>query len=437
MHETQRNRIAALLLLVTACYSGRDDDSTLRSGEAEMAFPFDEPDGYGAGWFGVETAVRKIGYASTRGYAVAEGDILLGRIDELSAMERGEAEPPRSAVKPDMLWAGGVIPYAFDGSLSAEGLAAAQAAIDHWNTHTNVRLTPHAGEADVVVFQGGDGCSSYVGRIGGAQPIMLGEGCYAGQAIHEIGHAAGLWHEQSRADRDSHVQVLLENVIPGHEGNFATYVAQGFAGADVGGYDDGSIMHYGSFFFSVDGEPTITRLDGSLIDPQREALTPGDLGGIAALYGQPGGGGGGEGGGGEGGGGEGGGGEGGEGGGGGGGGLQPPSGCGAMVADQLLGPGDMLGSCDGRFTLVMQTDGNAALYHNGIGALWGSGSEGQGGKWLVMQSDGNLVIYGDAGAVWSTSTHGHPGAVLALQDDGNLVVYDGGVALWNSQTCCH
>jgi hypothetical protein len=54
---------------------------------------------------------------------------------------------------------------------------------------------------------------------------------------------------------------------------------------------------------------------------------------------------------------------------------------------------------------------------------------------LAMQSDGNLVVYGNGRAVTATRTPGHPGAYLAVQTDGNAVLYDAtGKPLWNTAT---
>jgi hypothetical protein len=55
-----------------------------------------------------------------------------------------------------------------------------------------------------------------------------------------------------------------------------------------------------------------------------------------------------------------------------------------------------------------------------------------------MQGDGNFVVYAGGVGVWSSGTAGNPGAYLAMQTDGNLVVYSpADVSLWSSGTCCH
>ena len=52
----------------------------------------------------------------------------------------------------------------------------------------------------------------------------LGPVCvYKGVIIHELMHAVGFWHEQSRPDRDDHVTILWHNIIRGMEYNFNKY----------------------------------------------------------------------------------------------------------------------------------------------------------------------------------------------------------------------
>lgn len=61
-------------------------------------------------------------------------------------------------------------------------------------------------------------CYSYIGRRGGKQVVSLARrGClYHGTVQHELLHALGFNHEQTRSDRDNHIKVLLHNVQSGN-----------------------------------------------------------------------------------------------------------------------------------------------------------------------------------------------------------------------------
>lgn len=104
-----------------------------------------------------------------------------------------------------------------------------------------------------------------------------------------------------------------------------------------------------------------------------------------------------------------------------------------LFPNEYLYPGQQIVvSC--YYRLVMQTDGNLVLYSRST-PLWASNTVGRGG-YATMQSDGNLVVYGDSGrAVWASNTAGNAGAYLVLQGDRNLVIYSAaGRALWASNT---
>jgi hypothetical protein len=121
-----------------------------------------------------------------------------------------------------------------------------------------------------------------------------------------------------------------------------------------------------------------------------------------------------------------------------------PTACGLIFKGHGLTPGQAVFSCDGQFELIMQTDGNLVLYENGVTpALWNTGTEGQDVAYMIMQEDGNLVVYNTSEvAVWNSQTDGYEGGYLAIQNDGNLVIYKKTPsvpqnAVWSSGTCCH
>ncbi|MDY6836008.1 MAG: lectin [Chloroflexota bacterium] len=95
-----------------------------------------------------------------------------------------------------------------------------------------------------------------------------------------------------------------------------------------------------------------------------------------------------------------------------------------MLPGQELLRGERLVSHNGKYSLVMQDDGNLVLYDGNGTALWNSGTQNIAIQKCVMQPDGNLILYRyDGVAAWSSGTNGKPGANLIIQNDGNVVIY--------------
>ena len=108
--------------------------------------------------------------------------------------------------------------------------------------------------------------------IGGTQPISLAPGCryvstvpinvrsltavhtestgvfdfQKGIIIHEMGHAIGFQHEQTRSDRDSFVYIQTQNIQSGVAYNFMRYTPSQISSYGVP-YDYTSVMHYSQY----------------------------------------------------------------------------------------------------------------------------------------------------------------------------------------------
>ena len=70
-----------------------------------------------------------------------------------------------------------------------------------------------------------------------------------------------------------------------------------------------------------------------------------------------------------------------------------PTLCGQLRPGEGLTVNRTVSSCDGRFTLILQGDGNLVLYWNGHGALWSSSTYGKPVSHVFLQGDGNVVLY--------------------------------------------
>jgi hypothetical protein len=107
----------------------------------------------------------------------------------------------------------------------------------------------------------------------------------------------------------------------------------------------------------------------------------------------------------------------------------------SLKTGQTLGVGARLASSNGKYELVMQSNGNLVLFGRGKTVIWSTGT-GTAGSVLLNQQDGNLVVVTpDDKPVWAAMTQGHDDTVLTLQNDGNLVIYEPVQhALWATNT---
>uniref|UniRef100_A0A4X1UYL9 Meprin A subunit n=1 Tax=Sus scrofa TaxID=9823 RepID=A0A4X1UYL9_PIG len=174
------------------------------------------------------------------------------------------------------------IPYILANNLALNAKGAILYAFEMFRLKSCVDFKPYEGESSYIIFQKFDGCWSEVGDQHVGQNLSIGQGCdYKAIIEHEILHALGFYHEQSRTDRDDYVNIWWDEILPGYQHNFNTYDDNFITDLNTP-YDYESLMHYGPFSFNKnDSVPTITtkipefntiigqRLDFSEVDLER------------------------------------------------------------------------------------------------------------------------------------------------------------------------
>ena len=231
------------------------------------------------------------------GIGYIEEDIELGKIEDLIAVDSLNRSAKISFSfglnqSHSGIWPGGIIPFEIKTSdFTSATISRINQAVDSMNTKTNLTLIRRTTEDDYVKIEKNDdlpgGGSSPIGKCGGcviifhtSHVVRIGVNAPVSTIIHEFLHTAGVYHEQSRPDRDDFISINFNCIEDGKEHNFKKR-----DGTTYGPYDLNSRMHYRATDFQRSGSTcnTITANDGSS-SIGGSALTSNDINGLVGLY---------------------------------------------------------------------------------------------------------------------------------------------------------
>uniref|UniRef100_A0A673WT83 Metalloendopeptidase n=1 Tax=Salmo trutta TaxID=8032 RepID=A0A673WT83_SALTR len=175
------------------------------------------------------------------------------------------------------------VPYVIANHFSSREVAIIQRGLDSFAETTCIRFFQRQNERDYLSIENRSGCYSYVGRQGNAQTVSLArQGClYHSTVQHELLHALGFNHEQTRSDRDNHIRVAWENIIDEYK-----YAFEKIATLNQGtSYDYNSVMQYHRYAFSKNNHPTMVPFpDSNVSFGEATQMSKNDIDRLNRLY---------------------------------------------------------------------------------------------------------------------------------------------------------
>jgi hypothetical protein len=239
-------------------------------------------------WRGMKVTYAWVPEKNGGGKPVYQGDVLLDHVD---ASPNGPQSLSVGVAYNTYLWTkvGGVaqIPYTIDPA--SGNLTNLNNAITAFNNAFSgiIQLVAYTGQTNYVDFNFDSSntsgvCEAYEGMVGGEQVVGGSGTCTTATILHEMGHTVGVWHEQTRPDRNTYVNVNYGAVIKASRSNFD----QGLDNEqDLTPYDYASVMEYPAFSFSRNGEPCIESIPAGMPLSNPNGYSAADIDGIDRLYG--------------------------------------------------------------------------------------------------------------------------------------------------------
>jgi hypothetical protein len=230
---------------------------------------------------------QRVNYIRVKGRMMVEGDIVLDHVGQIVSGNHPGATLDYLQYRWPLVGSVYQIPYMID---PASGDAAnINSAISTYNSLLAgvIQWVPFTTQTDYIDFDltdtsgSGEGFS-YIGRVGGKQIIGGATNCTVATLLHEMGHATGFWHEQSRPDRDSYVTMNFNNMI-------TTVYSDSQKQFDdmqpLTLYDWSSIMEYFAENFSKNGDTVIETIPAGMPLANTVGYSAGDIDAIKRLYG--------------------------------------------------------------------------------------------------------------------------------------------------------